>query len=109
MRRPGRAGPRRRPGRRRSRAAHHGLGWGQEGVEPRRRSSREDPPGGGLNLLEAEPLTVTRAGTNALDMRPIGGGLNVLAPERPGLALNRPRGVDGAAGLLVPEDAVSPR
>ena len=40
---------------------------------------------------------------------PVLGGLDVLRPERPGLALRRRGGIHRAAGLLVPEDAIPSR
>src|SRR5262249_34640550 len=63
--------------------------------------------GGRLDLLDAEPLPFPRARADALDALPVVGRFKVLGPEGPRLALDRPGGVHGAAGGLVPEDAVA--
>ena len=69
-----------------------------------------DPRGGRPDLLDAEPAGPGPSrGRPASTCSQASGDLDVLGPERPGLALDRPRGVDGAAGLLVPEDAVAAR
>ena len=57
--------------------------------------------------MKTRPLARPRAdGSNVL---PIFGRVDIFRPEWPCLALNRPRGVDGAARLLVPENTIAAR
>ena len=54
-------------------------------------------------------LPLAGARTNFRDPLPGSPGFDVLGPERPGPALDRPRGIDRAALLGIPEDAVPAR
>ena len=64
---------------------------------------------GRLDLGEGVEAAMPRAGTNLSNAVPILGLFHVLGPERPGSALDRPRRIDRAARLLVPEDTIATR
>src|SRR5262249_525534 len=122
-RRPGRTPRPRSRARRTARGAFRGRGLRAEGrgFRGRRRSgvrglSSAGAGGGPTGAARGgAPAGVGEGGAAALagggadggGRLPVLGRLDVLGPERPGLALDRPRGVDRATDLLVPEDAVA--
>ena len=64
---------------------------------------------GCLDLGDRVHPALTGPGADLADAVPGPARRQVLRPERPGTALIGPRVVDGAAGLLIPEDAVAAR
>ena len=50
---------------------------------------------------------LARAGADLANVVPIGWSLHIFRPEGPGLALDGTGGIDRAAGVLVPEDAIA--
>src|SRR5439155_26807004 len=58
-------------------------------------------------LLRGDQIALARAGADAAGFLPGLGRLDVAFPERPGPALPRPHGVNGAAGRARPEDAIA--
>ena len=102
--RPGRARPRPHQGRRRAprSSSRNGAASSWGAGDTVKKGSFACPCRGRFDLFDAEEPAPARAWAGACTCSQASGDSDVLGPERPGLALHRPRGIDRAAGLSCP-------